>query len=275
MMLTYGVFAVAGVNQPGIVNALSGNSSDYVGGDNICHALPPGVGPTADYYDKDDMYIVSTGQTKLLTVNSSGAAGNVATQYTVNMPGHPGVIQLAPGTVTANWSRAFFSSLFAAFDGNMTLTIESVLTIPAGNYSGTNQFFFGVCNYVGPPISASYSYCGFLALASNNANWAFYTRNLAVANTYTYTSVPVLPGNVTTWHLFKIVITGAAPATAQFYIDDVLVGTVADNSLPVSTAMLYVTFFSNNGGGSVANLSMLIDTFDILIQPGGSTRFMR
>jgi hypothetical protein len=209
----------------------------------------------------------------LLIVSSSGAAGNVAGQYNVNLPGHPGIIQLAPGTTTGAFSRAY-TGYFAAFDGSMTLTIESVLTIPAGNYSGNNQFFFGVCNSVGPAISASYSYCGFLALATNNANWAFYTRNLAVANVYTYTNVPVLPGNVTTWHLFKIVITGAAPATAQFYIDNVLVGSVADNSLPTATTMLYSTFFTNNSNGT-ANLSMLIDTFDILVQPGGSARFMR
>jgi hypothetical protein len=39
--------------------------------------------------------------------------------------------------------------------------------------------------------------------------------------------------------------------------------------------MLYVTHFTNNAAGSVANLSMLIDTFDILVQPGGPVRFMR
>jgi hypothetical protein len=101
-----------------------------------------------------------------------------------------------------------------------------------------------------------------------------YTRNLAVLADNIDTGIAV--GSTITWHKFKIV---ATLGQASFYIDDALVGTTTDNSIPVGTAALYVSFFTNNGNGT-ANYSIFVDCFDIWLQPvaqsGQSpTRFMR
>jgi microcystin-dependent protein len=278
-LVTYAAFAVAGVNQPGIVNALSGKVTDYLGGDNACHAMPPAVGPTAEYYDKDDFLAhgaisATSFVSKLFVINNSGGTSAVSQAITNNYPGHPGVIQLAPGTTAAAWSRMFMNAGPFFLDGNITITIQGLMTLATGGFAGTNQYFFGFCTNAGPAIATTQSYAGVYCNAAVGPNWTMYTRNLAVAAVNADSGVPVT--TAVTWHKFKIV---ATLGSVSFYIDDNLVGTTTDNSIPTGTAILYVSFFTNNGSGT-SNLSLLVDCFDVWLQPvepsgQPQTRFMR
>jgi microcystin-dependent protein len=265
---------IADTTQAGLLNPVSGNATDYVGGDNASHPL---IVPTIEYYDQDDFITINggpnanTNYSKLFIVSSSGGAGAIITLSKGNYLGHSGVLQLGPGTTASSYVRAILNN-WLYLDGNMTITIQGVMTVGSGSFAGTNQYFFGLTNSGGPLIAAANSYAGFFAAANSNANWQLYTRNAATV-VATPTTVPV--GNQA-WHKFKIV---ATLSQVSFYIDDVLMGTVTDSSVPPGTTDLYTAFFTNNGSGT-SNFSLIVDCFDIWLQPVAqsgqpATRFMR
>jgi hypothetical protein len=156
-------------------------------------------------------------------------------------------------------------------DGNLGITIQGVMGIPAGNLVASNQSFFGFCTSSGPPIATNQSFAGFLALGGT-PNWQRYTRNLAVLADQVDTGIPANDGS---WHKFKIVGT---LGSYSFYIDDTLVGTVTDTSLPVAGSSLYISFFHTSP--TTQNATLLVDSFDIwanpVVQSGQpATRFQR
>jgi hypothetical protein len=146
------------------------------------------------------------------------------------------------------------------------------MAVPSGSLAGTNQYFFGLMGSPGPVISTSYSYAGFYG-NSNYANWQTYTRNLAVNAIVTDSGAAA---NTGLWHKFKVV---ATLGTVSFYVDDNLILTATDNSVPTASSLMYIAFSSNNGSGT-SNFSLFVDAFDIwlvpVVQSGQtSSRFMR
>jgi microcystin-dependent protein len=267
---------IADTTQPGLLNKVSGNVLDYIGGDNASHPL---IAPTIEYYDQEDFMTLVPGGTniyasKLFLCQYSGGTGAVVALYVANIyDGHPGVLQLAPGTTASSWARAHMQGA-VLINANLTLTIEGIMTPSNGSFAGNNQYFFGLASSAGPVIAATQSYAGFYANAAVGPNWYMYTRNLAVLADNIDTGIPVT--TAVNFHKFKIV---ATLGSISFYIDDVLIGTTTDNSVPTATAVLYVCFFTNNGSGAL-NYSLFVDCFDIWTQPvaqsGQSpTRFMR
>jgi len=262
--------ALATSTAKGLVGPLSGNVGDYLGGDNQCHSL---ITPTADYYDHDDFTCLpyttpaTGGNSKLFYVQASpGGAGFLCGCYNNFLPGHPGILQLAPGTTASSYARAYMPGMIA-IDASLTITIQGVIAITTGSFAGNNQYFFGLANSPGPVITVSNNYVGFYANAGAGPNWYAYTR--ATSNVQSK-DTGIAVGSTTTWHKFKLVIT---PSLVSFYIDDVLVMTTNDTSIPGNSAT-FVTFFTNNGTGT-NNFSLFVDCFDIWLQLAGPSRFMR
>lgn len=267
----------------GLMNPVSGLATDYVGGDNQSHALPTSWAPTSDYYDQDDFLgpLTPAGSpavvnTKLFRVDASGTA-TTAALLQGNYLAHPGVLQLAPGTVASGYSRAYLpAGLY--FDPNITITIQAVWGIGTGNFVSPNQFWFGFNNSVGPAITTAMFEAIWYASLGTSPNWYYQTRNGTTAVGGGASSVPV--GSTITWNKFKITWNVGGNGAVQFYLNDTLIATISDNSLPPSTQQLFAAFNTTNAAGT-NNSSLLADCFDIWIQPLASAgnftpgRFMR
>jgi len=270
---------IADQTQAGLLNILSGNATDYVGGDNQCHPL---LAPTIEYYDQDDFgsmvgTTTNVWNTKLAVVSNSGGAGAVTAAWPQNWPGHIGMIQLAPGTVSGNWARILVNFFNFFLDGNLTASIGGVVLMLPGSFTSVNQFFFGLANSAGPPLAATNFYVGFFAAASSGANWFYHCRN-AATSVLTDSGVPAIAGGVATWFKFRIDISSTQ---IDFYINDNFVGSILSGSgaIPVATQILNMCFFTNNSTGTT-NSSLIADCMDIWLKPvpqaGQSpTRFMR
>jgi hypothetical protein len=259
--------ALANAVAAGLLAPVSGNILDYVGGDNASHPL---IAQTNEYYDHDDFLAVFGPNSKLFLLQNSGASGAVNTNSTTIFPGHPGVLQLSPGAAASAYARAYIGCPFA-IDGNLVLTIQGVMQIPAGNLVGSNQYFFGITTNPGGVIVATGSYAGILAVGGS-PNWWRYTRNAAVLVDQIDTGIPA--GDAS-WHKFKIV---GALGSYSFYIDDVLIATVTDTSLPTATALLYICFF--HASPTTQNATLYVDSFDIWVNPAAqsgqpASRFQR
>lgn len=208
------------------------------------------------YYDWDDfVFFPSSGSSKLLLLGNNGGSGPISGVYGTQIVGYPGIVQLAPGTTASGWARAIGGQIFL---DTFTITLRSILQIPVGSFSGTNQFAFGLANPggVGPVISASGFYIIFLASNTSGPNWFAETRNAATATT-TSTGVAVTAGAMID---LMLVITAAQ---VQFYINQSLVVTTTTN-IPASTQVLSPALWTNNGTGT-SNFSLLGHTFEILI----------
>jgi hypothetical protein len=258
---------LASPSGPGLLNQLSGNVLDYVGSDNASHPL---IAQTNEYYDHDDFLAMFGPTSKLFLLQNSGATGAVSTNTLTIIPGHLGILQLSPGGAVGAYARAYMGCPFG-IDGNLNLTIQGLMQIPSGNLVGSNQYFFGITTNPGGVIATTASYGGILAVGGA-ANWFRYTRNAAILVDQIDTGIPANDG---AWHKFKIV---ASLGSYSFYIDDNLIATVTDTSLPTASAVLYVCFFV--ASPTVQNCTFYVDSFDIWANPVAqsgqpATRFQR
>jgi hypothetical protein len=270
MSLTGGATAqapIADTTQPGLVNKLSGLTTDYVGGDNACHDLGTNVVSAIGSLHGDEIYLrsdVPGGVGDAWTLGNSGAAGAVSAINTADFgDGHHGVAQVAPGTVAASWARIL---------GNYWFLRASTFTFRAWvnpyNLVATdpNQVQVGFSNNPGPSIVATAYYIIFYFIPNGAATWHAYCRN-AAAVTDLDTGVTATIG---AWFDLMIVATATS---VQFYINGTLVQTITTNIFAATQA--FYDYASINTASGTLNRSLMVDKLELLIKTGVAGRYLR
>jgi microcystin-dependent protein len=271
---------IADSTQNGLLRKVSGFNTDFVDGTNNSqplaniistdagNALVVGAdnrikvgGPTSHYYDYDEL----VGGPKFLTLGNSGAAGAVSAFYATNYgAGHPGLVQLAPGTATSAWARGLCSG--PVYLANATSFMWRGLVLPANAAAGAaTQHLFGFASSPGPVVANTAYYIIFYFIRSAGANWFYQARNLT-AVTSADTGIPAFG----VWSDLMIV---ASATQAKLYINGNLIATVTTN-LPPSAQPLYM-YAAMASSTDTANYFMLMDSCEIDIDTGVAGRFSR
>jgi hypothetical protein len=260
---------LADATKNGQLKQLSGNVTDYVGGDNNCHVLG---GPTTHYYDYDDFVggVVTgtnTGATKLCMFSTSGASGAAAGPWSGSSfgAGRPGVIQLTPGAAASAYARLYTPG--PIFLGNGTITWRMWVDINNAAAGATTQHLFGLNSAVNGVVLATGYYILLYFAASASVNWQWQVRSAAALSTGD-TGV-VATRNV--WFDLKII---ATTTLVQFFINGVQVGGNITTNIPPASQALYPSLVMASANDT-ANYNVFADACEIDIDTGIAGKFSR
>lgn len=156
-----------------------------------------------------------------IATNGTAAAGTLVS----GSVGHPGIFNLSTGTATTG-RVSLYSFATAILFGGGTYSIETMVNIPvlsvvAQRY--TLYFGFGDNTAAGDQVDGAY----FQYNDSASTFWQIKTSNNSVRTTTTTTT-----SVVTGWTKLRVSVVGTT--RADFYINDVLVGSIATN-IPSTT----------------------------------------
>jgi microcystin-dependent protein len=253
----------------GLLKKLSGNVTDYVGGDNNCHPLPLSAG-SQHSYEYDDFLIPAAPSAASFYTKTCLASTNSQTGSQLSMDnttdygdGHLGVLTMVAGTVASAWARVYMNAVRVRTPH--IITWRAVVRIPGGAVS-TDTVQYGVkistatTNFTATDVEASV----FAVWSANGPQWMVRTRNGGTSTDLNTTAALVAGA----WYDIKIVLSATS---ANFYINGTLMQTVTTN-LPAIGQAMYPCVMMNNSTNTVGR-TFAVDLVELDVDTGIPGRF--
>jgi len=202
--------------------------------------------PTTFAFVKDDFSGNSNNAGELTWSNIASGTGAAVANSSGDL-NHPGVRRCSTGTTTTGYAGMNWRTAFNYPNGGdvniwiLRTSANSGVIIRAGmnDMTSSTDSIDGYYFEFDPSVSANWQ-----MVAANSSN-----------RTKTPTSVAV---SAATWYKLEIKVNEANTA-AQFYIDDVLVGTVSTNLPSGSGDFFGLGLVAQNSGGASANVDVDVD----------------
>jgi len=247
--------------QNGLMRMVSGNVTDYVGGDNRCHALPAiSSGGTSHYYDYDDFMGLSP---KFVGWNNGGGGSAVSAIALAAATIPFGFVQLAPGSVANGYSRLYANAVFM---GNNPIIWRTLVNPVNAGATSQTQHVIGFASSNSASIATTGYYIVIFYQGNGGANWQIQVRSLTAATTVD----SGIAATLNTWFDLKIIATSTS---VQFYINGALITTITTNIPPASQLLFPSVFMAS--GVDTTNRSIYIDAIELDIDTGVPGRFMK
>jgi len=237
----------AGTSTAGLLKQLSGNATDYVGGDNACHALPAGLVKAdvgiefqEDFFGNGPLpfpWSITTTAGTTVSLNLAAAPGCDAANKGA------GVVGLTSGS--ASNDRAFIYNAYGqSFDGSYKAFVPALGILDA-------RFRIWIPSAIIYSSASLYSIMRFGLISDNGSgviqNGIFFEYNYGQATTNwigTTASAGTITRNASTtavlgaqWLNLRL-LTDATWANAYFYVNGTLIKTVTGFTLPANAMPL-------------------------------------
>lgn len=276
---------IADSTQAGLMNKLSGNATDYVGGDNQCHLLPPstvrtyganGMAPGIN----QRMQIHDDCSYPFANVTANGLVAVEPLPWYLTVSGSGGAQSLSGN---ANYGTDIYNKCWGIFQvyagpaaGSAAQLATSTPILCAG--LGALDLYFRICCYGSVPTAAeNYTfYCGLTDTPLGSANavalgmayqasvaapaWYGLTSKAGTSSITPVSATPTIikfsPTALTYYNLHISIST--AWTLAGFYVNGVFIGQININ-IPAPGTLLYPWLFVSKGSGSSNGVNMFID----------------